>query len=226
MADIISIQERLRRGTGAEEEVSRGFGSIYRIRIIGRDRRAVEIAARTLGRVFAGEGYYFRLDEEEERPEGVHALYLRIGREIITETGCDKPPGLLLVSDADCLDAQTLGACSRDTILLVHHNEQAHALKHCMGFPGTVLKLPVPALSLPEPWFLGASCAGGGARVLGQISWTALEQALREELVICDPTVVNRNLSRALEAYDRMAPWAGRVVLTDEELGAGENEPA
>lgn len=219
MAEIFSLHDRAKKTVLESDKELRLAGTIFRVLFCGHDRRGIEIASRALARAFLTEGFYARFDEPLEETPSCPTVYVRLGREIITESGFHRPPGLVVSGDPlpDEIE-RLLPGCGEGCLLLVDSAEEPGELKARLGFAGTVLKLPVSVPSQPEPWFIGASCAGGAARLLGNISWTSLESALRNELVVCDGPVVHRNLARALEAFDRLAPWAGSVQAVEEEV--------
>jgi hypothetical protein len=135
---------------------------------------------------------------------------------VITEKGARKCPGLVVAAAGKELAAGALQGADAATVLLVSEAEP-ETLQRRFGFPGIVVPLPV-AVVAPEPLGVPIACAGGAARLLGVVRWTALEQALREELGVFG-AAVHRHLAMALEAFDRTAPWAGRVPAVAEEIG-------
>ncbi len=212
MAKIIHLRGGTARPAPAEEEL-RLAGSIFRLRLHGGEPQDLGVAARVLGRAFVLEGFYTGFEEQEA------TIYLRVGREIITEIGCDRPPGLMLVIDSRRLTADTLLESDEQTVLLVC-GEDPEVLKDRLGFGGTVLALPLAATD-PPPRGLCLAAVGGAARLVGVVRWTALERAIREELAALDSAEVNRGLAMALESFDRLKPWAGKVRMVDEEVEIG-----
>ena len=59
--------------------------------------------------------------------------------------------------------------------------------------------------------FIGATCVGAAARLVGVISRNCLEQAIREELATLGKAVVEENMKKGLSGYDRMADHTGSV---------------
>ncbi|MBE0596172.1 MAG: hypothetical protein IH614_02770 [Desulfuromonadales bacterium] len=212
MGEIIDI--RSRRGRGAPERERQDGGTIFRIRLCGAQRQEIEAAGRAIGRAFILEGFYIAFENWEESL--LPTCTLRAGREVVTERGGERCPGLVVAADSRTLSRATLRGCNQTTVLLAHGDPRVEPMRG-LGFVGTVVPLPIAVLQL-DPFGLAAACAGGAARLLGAIRWTALEQGLREEFAGLDQAAVNRLLAMALEAFDRTAPWAGQVTAVREEL--------
>ena len=73
--------------------------------------------------------------------------------------------------------------------------------------------------------FIGAACAGAAARLVGVISRSSLEQAIRDELEHLGPAIVEKNLHKALDAYDLMADQAGAVIPAPDLPAKGWENP-
>ena len=78
---------------------------------------------------------------------------------------------------------------------------------------GEVLVLPASEettdrSALPH---VGAACAGAAARLVGVIPRGSLAQAIHRELAQLGTEIIQQNLQMALDAFDLMAPHAGRV---------------
>ena len=60
--------------------------------------------------------------------------------------------------------------------------------------------------------FIGAMCAGAASRLVGAISLTSLQEAVQNELAPLGEDVAEKNVEKALEAFDLMAEHAGCVA--------------
>jgi pyruvate ferredoxin oxidoreductase gamma subunit len=118
--------------------------------------------------------------------------------------------------------AGVLQGVNARTVMLINTGEDAATWRDRINFSGTLLTLPVEAAERAELKFVGATCAGAAARLLGVIPRETLEAAVREEMGRLGEAVVQRNLEQALAAYERMEAHAGCV----EEGGTASVEAA
>jgi pyruvate ferredoxin oxidoreductase gamma subunit len=107
--------------------------------------------------------------------------------------------------------AGVLQGVSERTVMLINTSEDAETWKHQLNFSGTVLTLPAEAAERAELKFVGATCAGAAACLLGVVSKEKLEAAFREELSKHGEEVVKRNLEQAFAAFGKMQAHAGCV---------------
>ena len=73
--------------------------------------------------------------------------------------------------------------------------------------------------------FVGSTCAGAAARLVGVISCNALAEAIEDELGPLGSQVVNKNREKALQAFDLVAEHAGSVVEGAEIHASTCNRP-
>ncbi len=141
---------------------------------------------------------------------------MRADREAINERGIITRPDLVIVADDTLVPVPASGVLSgvsARTVLLINSRENTDAWRKRLNISGPIITLPAAAevedrADLP---YIGATCAGAAARLVGVISREALADAIRTELAELGPAVIERNLENALEAYDRMAEHGGLV---------------
>jgi hypothetical protein len=195
MAEIIDIRGRL-RGT-ALEAVRAETGAVFRVRVCGPDLHWIGVVGGILARALAAEGLPTAFADVEGAPAPLLAIDLITG-------GAASIPGLVV---AGCrISPAALRGCDQRTVLLTRRKRGRG--EQAFDFAGREVPLPTSA---PEPLGLAAACAGGAARLLGIIGWSALEQGLRQELTLAVP--LESHLILAFETYQRLAPWAGAVSL-------------
>lgn len=179
----------------------------------------MKTASRILGSAFFREGFEVQDAPRygaERRGAPIFA-YVRAARDAINERGIISRPDLVIVADDTLVPvpaAGVLAGVSAHTVLLINSTESADAWHHRLNITGPVITLPVSAevedrADLP---YIGATCAGAAARLVGVISQQALADAIRSELAALGPAIIERNLENALEAYDLMQPHGGLVT--------------
>ena len=189
---------------------------MYRIRFHGRGGQGMKTASRMLGTAFFLAGYQVQDAPRygaERRGAPIFA-YVRAAREAIHERGIIREPDLVIVADDSLVPVPAAGVLqgvSERTVMLINSNEDAETWKHRLKFNGILLTLPAEAAERAELRFVGATCAGAAACLLGVISKEKLEAAFHEELSKHGEAVVRRNLDQALAAFDRMEANAGCV---------------
>ena len=189
---------------------------MYRIRFHGRGGQGMKTASRVLGTAFFLAGYQVQDAPRygaERRGAPIFA-YVRAAKEPIHERGIIREPDLVVVADDSLLPVPAAGVLqglTKRSVMLVSTGEDAATWRDRLNFAGTVLTLPAEASEQAELRFVGASCAGAAARLLGVIPRAALEAAVREELGPLGEDIVARNLEQALAAFDRMEAHAGIV---------------
>ncbi len=191
---------------------------MYRIRFHGRGGQGMKTASRILGTAFFREGFEVQDAPRygaERRGAPIFA-YVRADREAINERGIITRPDLVIVADDTLVPVPASGVLSgvsARTVLLINSRENTDAWRKRLNISGPIITLPAAAevedrADLP---YIGATCAGAAARLVGVISREALADAIRTELAELGPAVIERNLENALEAYDRMAEHGGLV---------------
>ena len=191
---------------------------MYRIRFHGRGGQGMKTASRILGSAFFREGYEVQDAPRygaERRGAPIFA-YVRAAREAINERGIISRPDLVIVADDTLVPvpaAGVLAGISAHTVLLINTAESAETWQQRLNISAPVITLPASAdvedrAALP---YIGATCAGAAARLVGAISRDALTDAIRTELAALGPTVIDRNLENALAAWDLMQGHDGLV---------------
>jgi pyruvate ferredoxin oxidoreductase gamma subunit len=205
---------------------------VYRIRYHGRGGQGMKTASRILGTAFFLERFEVQDAPRygaERRGAPIFA-YVRASRKQINERGIINRPDLVVIADDTLVSIPAAGVLSgltKRTVLLISTNETPDVWKKRLNFSGQVFKLPAPAevedrLILR---FVGSSCTGAAARLLGVISRDSLERAVRSELVQLGERVIEKNLGKALEAYDFMGDHAGVVREAKEIPADGYEKP-
>ena len=191
---------------------------MYRIRFHGRGGQGMKTASRILGTAFFLEGFEVQVAPRygaERRGAPIFA-FVRAARESIHERGIIRHPELVIVADDTLVPipaAGVLADVNAHTVLLLNTDEPADEWRRRLNFPGQLVILPAATevadrLALR---YVGATCAGSAARLTGVVAVDTLRQAIEQELAELGPAVVETNLSKALEAYERMAPDEGCV---------------
>ena len=204
---------------------------MYRIRFHGRGGQGMKTAAQMLGSAFFVAGFEVQDAARygaERRGAPIFA-YVRAARTTIHERGVIARPDLAIVADDTLVPVPAAGVLqglAERTVLLVNSAEPAATWQDRLKLAGPVLTLPVAAevtdrADLP---FIGATCAGAAARLVGVIARDALVQAIHAEVGERGATVLERNLAQALAAYDAMGPYAG-VVREGADVGAHDYAP-
>jgi pyruvate ferredoxin oxidoreductase gamma subunit len=205
---------------------------VYRIRYHGRGGQGMKTASRILGTAFFLEGFEVQDAPRygaERRGAPIFA-YVRASRQPINERGIIRHPDLVIVADDTLVSIPAAGVLSgltEGTVLLISSTETPDVWKIRLNFPGQVLGLPADAevedrLQLR---FIGSACTGAAARLVGVISRDSLERAVREELMYLGEPVMEKNLGKALEAYDLIVDYAGVVREAEEILADGYEKP-
>ena len=205
---------------------------MYRIRYHGRGGQGMKTASRILGTAFFLEGFEVQDAPRygaERRGAPIFA-YVRASRQPINERGIIRHPDLVIVADDTLVSipaAGVLTGLTEGTVLLISSTETPDVWKTRLNFPGQVLGLPADAEveDRLEIRFIGSTCTGAAARLVGVISRDSLERAVREELMYLGEPVMEKNLGKALEAYDLIVDYAGVVREAEEILADGYEKP-
>jgi len=192
---------------------------MFRIRFHGRGGQGMKTASRILGTAFFVEGFEVQDAPRygaERRGAPIFA-YVRAAPEPINERGIIQRPDLVIVADDTLVPvpaAGVLAGADEHTVLLINSHESAETWIERLNLQGPLLILPIleEVEDRAELPFIGATCAGAAARLVGMISRASLEQAIRDELEHLGPTIVDKNLHKSLEAFDLMAEQAGSVT--------------
>ena len=204
---------------------------MYRIRFHGRGGQGMKTASRILGTAFFLEGFEIQDAPRygaERRGAPIFA-YVRADDRPIIERGIITQPDLVIVADDSLVPVPAAGVLTgvdEHTVLLINSDESTEIWKHRLNLSCEIFTLPAEAEDRAELRFIGATCTGAAARLLGKISRQVLQQAINEELAELGEVVIDKNLARALEAYDRMQEHEACVQTGPEANAADYSKPA
>ncbi len=196
---------------------------MFRIRFHGRGGQGIKTASRILGTAFFLEGYEVQDAPRygaERRGAPIFA-YVRASKEVINERGIINKPDLVIVADESLLllpVAGVLVGVTQRSVLLIVTDEATEVWKKQLNVQGLVFSLSSEAAVKDHPGLplVGTACVGAAAQLIGMISPGALEEAIREELKSLGDAVIEKNLARAMKAYDQMAAYVGSVTEREE----------
>ncbi|UCD67885.1 MAG: 2-oxoacid:acceptor oxidoreductase family protein [Betaproteobacteria bacterium] len=190
---------------------------MFRVRFHGRGGQGMKAASRILGNAFFLEGYEVQDAPRygaERRGAPIFA-YVRAGREPINERGIIRHPDLVIVADDSLIPVPGAGVMSgvdSRTVVLINSEESPKVWKQRLNFEGDVFTVPVETADRAELRFIGVTCVGAAARLLGAIKRETLSEAIRQELASLGSDIVQISLSKALAAFDSMQAQAGTVT--------------
>jgi pyruvate ferredoxin oxidoreductase gamma subunit len=204
---------------------------MFRVRFHGRGGQGIKTASRVLGTAFFLEGFEVQDAPRygaERRGAPIFA-YVRASKQPINERGLIQRPGLVIVADDTLVPvpaADVLGGITRRTVLLINSHESPETWCDRLNIESLILILPVTedVEDRAELPFIGATCAGAAACLVGVISRESLVQAIRDELATLGADIVAKNLERAGAAFQIMKEHAG-CVTEDKEVSAAVYEP-
>ena len=190
---------------------------MYRIRLHGRGGQGMKTASRILGSALFLEDYEVQDAPRygaERRGAPIFA-YVRASQDTINERGNITHPDLVIVADDSLVPvaaAGVLAGVDESTVLLINSDESENTWVKRLNFKGKIYTLPVESEDRAELCFIGATCSGAAASLLGIISRESLKQAISDELASLGNDVVNTNLKKALTAFDLMQTHSGAVT--------------
>jgi pyruvate ferredoxin oxidoreductase gamma subunit len=190
---------------------------MYRIRFHGRGGQGMKTASRILGTAFFLEGFEVQDAPRygaERRGAPIFA-YVRADRQAILERGIIHRPDLVIVADDSLVPvpgAGVLNDLDAHSVLLINSDESPEVWQHRLNIQNMILTLPAEAEERAELRFIGATCSGAAARLIGVISRESLTQAIRYEIAPLGGALVETNLNKALTAFDLMEAHAGKVT--------------
>ena len=194
---------------------------MYRIRFHGRGGQGMKTASRILGSAFFLQGYEIQDAPRygaERRGAPIFA-YVRADNKPINERGIITRPDLIIVADDSLIPvpaAAVLAGIQEHTVLLINTDEDASTWQHRLNIKNKIITLPVETEDRAELRFIGSTCTGAAARLLGVISQASLEQAINDELGAHGQDVVDKNLTKALQAYEKMSKYESSVSIGKE----------
>jgi pyruvate ferredoxin oxidoreductase gamma subunit len=191
---------------------------MYRIRFHGRGGQGMKTASRILGSAFFNEGFEVQDAPRygaERRGAPIFA-YVRAARRPINERGIITHPDLVVVADDTLVPvpaAGVLAGISDRSVLLINTRESAATWQQRLNIDSPVITLPASTdvedrADLP---YIGATCAGAAACLVGVIGREPLANAIRTELAALGSAVIERNLENALAAFELMQAQRGMV---------------
>jgi len=190
---------------------------MYRIRLHGRGGQGMKTSSRILGSALFLEGYKVQDAPRygaERRGAPIFA-YVRASQDIINERGIITNPDLVIVADDSLVPvtaAGVLAGVDGHTVLLINSDESENTWRQRLNLKGPIYTLPVDTEDRGELCFIGATCAGAAACLLGIISRESLSQAIKIELSSLGDELVKTNLIKALSAFDLMQTNSGSVA--------------
>jgi pyruvate ferredoxin oxidoreductase gamma subunit len=194
---------------------------MYRIRFHGRGGHGIKTGARILGSAFFAVGYEVQDAPRygaERRGAPIDAS-VRASRAPLRERGALRSPDLVVVADETLIAvaaAGVLAGVDAHSWLLIRSDAPASAWRERLARPERVLTWPAASDERAELPFLGSACAAAAARLVGAISWPALEAALAGE--ISGVGWLDQNLAQAHASWERLAPHAGAVTEGPDRL--------
>jgi pyruvate ferredoxin oxidoreductase gamma subunit len=184
---------------------------MYRIRLHGRGGQGLKTASRILGSSFFHEGYEVQDAPRygaERRGAPIFA-YVRADKKTIHERGVIINPDLVIVADDSLVTVPAAGVLQGlddHAVMLINSHESADTWQQRLNTKATVLVLPVkqPVEDRSELPYIGATCVGAAARLIGVIPEDALSQAIDDELADFPEERKQANRLHAFEAYKMM----------------------
>jgi pyruvate ferredoxin oxidoreductase gamma subunit len=192
---------------------------MYRIRFHGRGGQGLKTASRILGTAFFLEGFEVQDAPRygAERRGAPVSAFVRASREQVNERGIIHNPDLVIIADETLVmvpAAEVMHGVSGRTAILILSGEQPEVWRERLAVSGPLLTMPEAAEAgeILDPRYTGITCAGAAARLLGVISRSSLEEAIREELSHLGEAIIARNLAMGLQSFELMAPHGGCII--------------
>jgi pyruvate ferredoxin oxidoreductase gamma subunit len=202
---------------------------MYRIRLHGRGGHGMKTASRILGTAFFIEGFEVQDAPRygaERRGAPIFA-YVRAARAPIHERGIIPRPDLIVIADETVIPVPgVLEGLTEEATLLINSAEAPEVWARRLNSRSRIVTLPAEAEDRAEIRFIGATCAGAAARLLGAISRASLERAIGEELGALGADAVGINLEKATAAFELLEPHAGCITERPDDLAAAHATPA
>ena len=191
---------------------------MYRIRFHGRGGQGMKTASRILGTAFFLEGYEVQDAPRygaERRGAPIFA-YVRADKQTINERGIIHQPDLVIIADDTLVPipaAGVLAGVGKETVVLINSAIGEKEWRHRLNIASKIVTLPVlheveDRADLP---YIGATCAGAAANLIGVMSREVLVDAIAQELGEHGNKVVEKNCDNALKAFDAVASDKGSV---------------
>ena len=191
---------------------------VFRIRIHGRGGQGIKMASKVLGTALFRSGFTVQDAPKygAERRGAPIFSSVRAAHSAINERGTIAQPDLVVIADDTLLAvpaAAVLQGISAHTVVLINSRESPATWQHRLNMDAPVLILPTAedAEDRAEMPYIGATCAGAAACLLGVIERDTLSAAIEEELAGLGPDVVAKNRQSSLEAFAAMQAHRGLV---------------
>jgi pyruvate ferredoxin oxidoreductase gamma subunit len=200
---------------------------MFRIRFHGRGGQGMKTASRILGTAFFLEGYEVQDAPRfgaERRGAPIFA-YVRADKNNINERGIIVHPDLVVVADDSLVPVPAAGVLQGifdNTVILINSHENGYTWRHRLNIKSPIVILPETEEieDRAELRYIGATCAGAAANLLGVISKDKLSKAIHEELGRLGKTVVAKNTANALAAFKYMEVHAATKVPEGRAISA------
>jgi pyruvate ferredoxin oxidoreductase gamma subunit len=198
---------------------------MYQIRFHGRGGQGIKTASRILGTAFFLEDYEVQDAPRygaERRGAPIFA-YVRASKEPINDRGIIQKPDLVIVADDTLVPVPAAGVIdgvTKKTTVLINSHDSKKTWINRLNTESEVLILPITEESedRAELPYIGATCAGAAACLLGIISSKSLEKAIRTELQNLGKEIIDKNLEHAKTAFKSMRKYKGSVTETEQAL--------
>ena len=143
--------------------------------------------------------------------------YVRADQHPINERGIIVHPDLVVVTDDSLMGVPSAGVLQGITdltMIFIVSSISAAEWKKRTNTQGRIICLPPPAgdVDLLHNRFLGAYAAGATARLIGGLSFSDVEPAMRKELEGFPADLAEKNIEFSREAYDAVAEFEGQVT--------------
>ena len=200
---------------------------MFRIRFHGRGGQGMKTASRILGSAFFLEGYEVQDAPRygaERRGAPIFA-YVRADKNTINERGVINHPDLVVVADDSLVPIPAAGVLQGihdNTVILINSHDTHDTWQHRLNIKSPVVILPETedVEDRAELRYIGATCAGAAASLVGVISTDKLGQAIQDELGHLGKAVVDKNTSNALAAFEHMEKHVATKVTEGEAISA------
>lgn len=200
---------------------------MYRIRFHGRGGQGMKTASRILGSAFFLEGYEVQDAPRygAERRGAPLFAFVRASRQSINERGVINNPDLVIVADDTLVPVPAAGVLQGicdETVILINSHDGQDTWRHRLNIASPVVTLPAgeDVEDRAELPYVGATCAGAAAGLVDAISRNALAEAIKRELSHLADDVVEKNLEKALAAYDTVSEQSTVRVREGESISA------
>jgi pyruvate ferredoxin oxidoreductase gamma subunit len=200
---------------------------MFRIRFHGRGGQGMKTASRILGTAFFLEGYEVQDAPRygaERRGAPIFA-FVRADKNTINERGVINEPDLVVVADDSLVPIPAAGVLQgiRDnTVILINSHDDHGTWQHRLNIKSKIVILPETeeVEDRAELRYIGATCAGAAACLVGVISKNKLSQAIQEELGHLGKKVVDKNIANALAAFEYTDKYTTTKVTEGSTISA------